>query len=135
MHKQIYVNLPVADLNKSKTFFSELGFTFEPRFTNDKAAAMIIGENIFVMLLDRPFFQGFTAKTIIDAKTHVETLTCLSCESRAEVDEIVMKAVRAGASTPRAVQDYGFMYSHGFDDLDGHTWEFVHMDPDAAGAP
>jgi len=134
MHKQIYVNLPVAELIKSKSFFSQLGFTFEPRFTNDKAAAMIVGENIFVMLLERPFFQGFTAKTIIDARTHVETLTCLSCESRAEVDEIVAKAVRAGATTPRPVQDYGFMYSHGFDDIDGHTWELVHMNPDAAGA-
>ncbi|WP_438392470.1 VOC family protein [Caballeronia sp. DA-9] len=135
MHKQIYVNLPVTDLKKSQAFFSELGFTFEPRFTNDQAAAMIVGENIFVMLLTRPFFQGFTAKMIIDASTHVEALTCLSCESRAEVDEIVAQAVRAGGSTPRPVQDYGFMYSHGFDDIDGHTWEFVHMDPNAAGAP
>jgi predicted lactoylglutathione lyase len=135
MHKQIYVNLPVADLKKSLAFFGALGFNFEPRFTNDRAACLIIGENIYVMLLEHPFFQGFTAKTIIDAKTHVETLTCLSCESRAEVDEIVAKAVRAGATTPRPVQDYGFMYGHGFDDIDGHTWEFMHMDPNAPGAP
>jgi uncharacterized protein len=135
MHKQIFVNLPVLDLKKSQAFFSELGFSFEPRFTNEKAACMIVGENIFAMLLEHSFFQGFTAKTIIDAKTHVETLTCLSCESRAEVDEIVAKAVRAGGTTPRPVQDLGFMYGHGFDDLDGHAWEFVHMDPNAAGAP
>ena len=135
MHKQIFVNLPVVDLKKSQAFFSELGFTFEPKFTNEKAACMIVGENIFAMLLERPFFQGFTAKTIIDAKTHVETLTCLSCESRAEVDELVAKALRAGGTAPRPVQDLGFMYGHGFDDLDGHAWEFVHMDPNAAGAP
>jgi uncharacterized protein len=135
MHKQIFVNLPVVDLKKSQEFFSELGFSFEPKFTNEKAACMIVGENIFAMLLERPFFQGFTAKTIIDAKTHVETLTCLSCESRAEVDEIVAKALRAGGTAPRPVQDLGFMYGHGFDDLDGHAWEFVHMDPNAAGAP
>ncbi len=135
MHKQIFVNLPVVDLKKSQAFFSELGFSFEPRFTNEKAACMIVGENIFAMLLERPFFQGFTAKTIIDAKTHVETLTCLSCESRAEVDELVAKALRAGGTAPRPVQDLGFMYGHGFDDLDGHAWEFVHMDPNAAGAP
>jgi predicted lactoylglutathione lyase len=135
MHKQIFVNLPVLDLKKSQAFFSELGFSFEPRFTNEKAACMIVGEDIFAMLLEHSFFQGFTAKTIIDAKTHVETLTCLSCESRAEVDEIVAKAVRAGGTTPRPVQDLGFMYGHGFDDLDGHAWEFVHMDPNAAGAP
>jgi predicted lactoylglutathione lyase len=135
MHKQIYVNLPVADLKKSRAFFSELGYSFEPRFTNDQAACLIIGENIYAMLLAQPFFQGFTAKTIIDAKTHVETLTCLSCESRAEVDEIVAKAVRAGGTAPRPVQDYGFMYGHGFDDLDGHAWEFMYMDTSAAAAP
>jgi uncharacterized protein len=135
MHKQIFVNLAVEDLQKSRAFFSELGFSFNPKFSNDQGAGMIISENIYAMLLVKPFFQTFTTKTIIDPKEQVETLTCLSCESRAEVDEIVAKAVRAGGKTPRPPQDYGFMYSHGFDDIDGHTWEFVYMDPNAAGAP
>jgi uncharacterized protein len=87
------------------------------------------------MLLVKPFFQTFTAKTLIDPKQQVEALTCLSCESRVEVDEIVAKAVRAGGTVSRPVQDHGFMYGHGFDDLDGHAWEFVYMDPNAAGAP
>jgi predicted lactoylglutathione lyase len=135
MHKQIFVNLAVEDLQKSRAFFSELGFSFNPKFSNDQGAGMIISENIYAMLLVKPFFQTFTTKTIIDPKQQVEAITCLSCESRAEVDEIVAKAVRAGGKTPRPLQDYGFMYSHGFDDIDGHTWEFVYMDPNAAGAP
>jgi predicted lactoylglutathione lyase len=135
MHKQIFVNLAVEDLQKSRAFFSELGFSFNPKFSNDQGAGMIISENIYAMLLVKPFFQTFTTKTIIDPKQQVEAITCLSCESRAEVDEIVAKAVRAGGKTPRPPQDYGFMYSHGFDDIDGHTWEFVYMDPNAAGAP
>jgi predicted lactoylglutathione lyase len=135
MHKQIFVNLAVEDLQKSRAFFGELGFSFNPKFSNDQAACMVISENIYAMLLVKPFFQTFTTKTIIDPKQQVEAITCLSCESRAEVDEIVAKAVRAGGKTPRPPQDYGFMYSHGFDDIDGHTWEFVYMDPNAAGAP
>lgn len=135
MHKQIFVNLAVEDLQKSRAFFSELGFSFNPKFSNDQGAGMIISENIYAMLLVKPFFQTFTTKTIIDPTQQVEAITCLSCESRAEVDEIVAKAVRAGGKTPRPPQDYGFMYSHGFDDIDGHTWEFVYMDPNAAGAP
>ena len=135
MHKQIFVNLAVEDLQKSRAFFGELGFSFNPKFSNDQGAGMIISENIYAMLLVKPFFQTFTTKTIIDPTQQVEAITCLSCESRAEVDEIVAKAVRAGGKTPRPPQDYGFMYSHGFDDIDGHTWEFVYMDPNAAGAP
>jgi uncharacterized protein len=131
MHKQIYVNLAVADLPKARAFFNELGFSFNPTFSNDQGACMVISENIYAMLLTRPFFQTFTTKTIIDSKEQVEALTCLSCESRAEVDEIVAKAVRAGGTTPRPAQDHGFMYGHGFDDLDGHAWEFVYMDPNA----
>jgi predicted lactoylglutathione lyase len=135
MNKQIFVNLAVEDLQKSRAFFGELGFSFNPKFSNDQGACMVISEHIYAMLLVKPFFQTFTTKTIIDPTQQVETLTCLSCESRAEVDEIVVKAVRAGGKTPRPAQDYGFMYSHGFDDIDGHSWEFVYMDPNAAGAP
>jgi predicted lactoylglutathione lyase len=131
MHKQIFINLAVADLPKARAFFNELGFSFNPTFSNDQGACLVLGETIFAMLLVKPFFQTFTSKTIIDPKEQVEALTCLSCESRAEVDEIVAKAVRAGGTTPRPVQDLGFMYGHGFDDLDGHSWEFVYMDPNA----
>lgn len=133
MHKQIYVNLPVADLAKSKAFFGELGFAFEAKYTNDQAACLILGENIYAMLLVKPFFQTFTTRTIVDASTHVETLTCLSCASRAEVDELVAKALRAGGKAPGKPQDYGFMYGHAFDDLDGHTWELMFVDQNAAG--
>ena len=87
----------------------------------------MVGDNLFVMLLAKDFYATFTTKTIADARTTSEVLVCFSCDSREEVDTLVAKAVAAGATTPRPVQDLGFMYSHGFDDLDGHTWEFVHM--------
>ncbi len=135
MHKQIYVNLPVDDLPKSMAFFKALGFGFEARFTNDSAACLVIGDNIYAMLLVKEFFKGFTGKPIANAKESTEVLLCISCDSRAEVDELVAKAVAAGGGAPRAPQDYGFMYSHGFEDVDGHIWELVHMDPNADGAP
>ncbi|GGD51097.1 VOC family protein [Caballeronia grimmiae] len=132
MHKQIFVNLPVRDLKRSMTFFKALGLSFNPAFTNENAACLVIGENLYAMLLTEPFFQTFTEKTLIDAHTHVETLICLSCESRAEVDDVIAKAVAAGGRTPRPPQDHGFMYGHAFEDLDGHIWELVHMAPEAA---
>ena len=131
MHKQIFVNLACNDLPKSKAFFEKLGLAFNPQFTNDMGACLMIGENIFAMLLTRDFFGTFTSKTICDSARQVEVLTALSCESRAEVDDLVAKALAAGGTAPRAVQDLGFMYSHSFDDLDGHTWELVYMDPNA----
>lgn len=128
MTKQIFVNLPVKDLDKSKAFFAALGFSFNPQFTNENATCMVIHEgSIHAMLLVEAFYQTFTAKTIVNAHEATEALICLSCESRAEVDELIAKAVRAGGTTPREPQDHGFMYTHGFDDLDGHTWEFVYM--------
>lgn len=137
MHKQIYVNLPVDDLERSKAFFGALGFHFEPRFTNDKGACMVIGENIYAMLLAKDFFKEFSGKRLCDAQESVEVLICLSCDSRAEVDELVAKALAGGGKAPRKPQDHGFMYGHGFEDIDGHTWELVHMTPEAAanGAP
>jgi predicted lactoylglutathione lyase len=132
MHKQIYVNLPVKDLERSKAFFASLGFTFNPQFSNANGACMIIGENIFAMLLVESFFQTFTKKPISDALKTTEVLTCLSCESRAEVDGLVAKALAAGGKAPNAPQDMDFMYGHGFEDLDGHLWELVHMQ---AGEP
>ena len=127
MHKQIFVNLPVADLQKSITFFKNLGFEFNPQFTNEKGAGMVISESIYAMLLARDFFQTFTAKTIADARKTTEVLVCLSCESRSEVDALVAKAVAAGGTAPRTPLDHGFMYAHGFEDIDGHIWELVHM--------
>ncbi len=128
MNKQIFVNLPVKDLNKSKAFFSALGYTFNPQFTDENAACMIIAEDsIYAMLLMENFFKTFTGKTIANAHEVTEVLTCLSCESREEVDGLVAKAVAAGGKAPRVPQDHGFMYAHGFEDLDGHIWELAYM--------
>ena len=127
MHAQIFVNLPIENMARSQTFFKALGYAFNPEFTNDQGACLVVGDNLFVMLLVKDFYATFTTKTIADARTTSEVLVCFSCDSREEVDTLVAKAVAAGATTPRPVQDLGFMYSHGFDDLDGHTWEFVHM--------
>jgi predicted lactoylglutathione lyase len=128
MNKQIFVNLPVKNLEKSKAFFSALGYTFNPQFTDQNAACMIISEDsIYAMLLAEEFFKTFTAKPIAQAHEVTEVLTCLSCESRQEVDDLVSKAIAAGGKAPRAPQDHGFMYGHGFEDLDGHIWELAYM--------
>ena len=132
MHKQIFVNLAVADLPKSKAFFESLGLAFNPQFTNEQGACLVLGDNIFAMLLVKDFFKTFTGKPLVDPREATEVLLCLSCESRAEVDAIVAKAVAAGGTAPRAPQDHGFMYGHGFEDLDGHIWELSYMDMAAA---
>ena len=129
----IFVNLPVKDLKRSVAFFTALGAEFNPQFTNDNAACMIIGENIHAMLLKHEFFKTFTTRKLCDTSESTEVLICISCESRAEVDALVAKAVAAGATAPRAPQDHGFMYGHGFDDLDGHIWELMYMEPSAPG--
>ena len=127
MATQIYVNLPVKDLDRSVAFFTTLGFTFNPDFTDANATCMIVGENIFVMLLVEKFFQTFTPKPISDATKATEVLVCLSRDSREDVDGMVRKAVAAGGTIHKDSQDHGFMYAHGFTDLDGHIWELVHM--------
>ncbi len=132
MNRQIFVNLPIRDMERSQAFFKLLGFSFNPQFTNDKGACMVVSETIYVMLLVEPFFQTFTKKSIADATKTTEVLICLSCESRAEVDGFVTKALAAGGTAPQPTQEYSFMYSHGFTDLDGHMWELVYMEPDAA---
>jgi predicted lactoylglutathione lyase len=132
MNTQIFVNLPVKDLPKSRAFFESMGYSFNPQFSNDQGACLVISDTIFAMLLTEPFFQTFTKKAIADTRKSTEVLICLSCESRAEVDELVAKAVKAGGTTPNEKQDHGFMYSHSFEDLDGHVWELVYMDPNAA---
>lgn len=127
MHKQIFVNLPIRDMAASKAFFAALGYGFNPDFTNDQGAALVLGENLYAMLLVRDFFASFIDKQVADAHTSTEVLVCLSCDSREQVDTLVAKALAAGGKVPRAPQDHGFMYGHGFEDLDGHIWELVHM--------
>jgi len=129
--QQIFVNLPVKNLERSKAFFAKLGFGFNAQFTNDQGACMVIGDNIFAMLLVESFFKTFTKKPIADATKTTEVIVCLSCESRAKVDELVAKAKAAGGTIPNAPQDHGFMYGHGFEDIDGHIWEVAYMDPKA----
>jgi len=128
MATQIFVNLPVKDLNKSIEFFTSLGYSFNPQFTNEQGASLVISDNIFFMLLTEPFFKSFIKKDIADATRVAETINCISVDSREAVDEMVRKAVAAGATVPNEKQDYGWMYGHGFQDLDGHLWEFAYMD-------
>ena len=127
MATQIFVNLPVRDLPRSVEFFTRLGYTFEPKFTDENATCMIVSEHIFVMLLVEKFFQTFTPKPISDARTSTEVLIALSADSREHIDALVAKALAAGGKTPMEARDYGFMYQHGFEDLDGHLWELVYM--------
>jgi uncharacterized protein len=131
MPRKIFVNLPIQDMARSRAFFEGLGFSFNPQFTNDQGACMVLSDDGYVMLLVQPFFQTFTPKRIADAKETSEVLVCLSCESRDEVDQLVRKALGAGGRSPRPPQDMGFMYSQAFEDLDGHIWELVWMDPAA----
>jgi uncharacterized protein len=132
MFRQIFVNLPVSDLQRAQAFFTALGLSFNPQFTNEQGACLEIAENIYAMLLVEPFFQGFTKLPIADARKCTEVLIALSCDSRADVDALVAKAVAAGATTPNTPTDHGFMYQSGFADLDGHQWEVFWMDASAA---
>jgi len=129
MSKKIFINLPVKDLKKSMDFFSKLGFTFNAQFTDETAACMIISEDIYVMLLTESKFKTFTPKQICDTIKSTEVLVCLSSASRNEVNEMVRKAVAAGGTTYKEPEDHGFMYGHGFQDLDGHIWELAFMEP------
>jgi predicted lactoylglutathione lyase len=130
--RKIFVNLAVRDLARSMDFFNKLGFRFNPQFTDDKAACMIISDEAFVMLLSEPFFRTFTKRQLCDTGSHTEGLFALSCESRAEVDEMVNNAVAAGGKHAMDPMDHGFMYGWSFYDLDGHHWEVMWMDPKAS---
>jgi predicted lactoylglutathione lyase len=132
MATQIFVNLPVKNLDKSVAFFTRLGFSFNPQFTDETATCMIVSQDIFVMLLTEAKFRTFTPNEICDARNSTEVLVCLSAESRQDVDDRVRKAVAAGGNTYNEPQDHGFMYGHGFQDLDGHIWELFYMEPGAA---
>ena len=133
MAKQIFVNLPVKDLKKSIEFFSNLGFSFNPQFTDKNATCMIIGENIYVMLLVEKFFAAFTKKEIVNAKNQTEVIIAIDAQSRKAVDEMIKKAEKSGGKEPRAAQDHGWMYSRAFEDLDGHIWEIGYMDTSLLG--
>lgn len=131
MATKIFVNLPVRDLDKSVAFFTGLGFTFNPQFTDENATCMIIGEDIFVMLLVEKYFKTFTKKEIADTKKSTEVIIALSADSREKVDELADKALAAGGKKSLDPQDHGFMYQRSFQDLDGHLWELTYMDMSA----
>ena len=128
MIKQIYINLPVKDLNRSVEFFTKLGFSFNAQFTDKNATCMIIGENIFAMLLVEKFFQTFTKKEIVSADKTTEVINAMAVESREAVDEMAQKAVEAGGVEYRPAEDHGWMYGRAFADLDGHQWEVFYQD-------
>ena len=129
--RKLFVNLAVRDLDPSKEFFAALGFGFDPQFTDENAACMILSEEAFVMLLAEPFFKTFTLRELCDTTRHTEGLFALSCESRAEVDQLVKNAIAAGGEHAMDPQDHRFMYGWSFYDLDGHHWEVMWMDPAA----
>jgi predicted lactoylglutathione lyase len=133
--RKIFVNLAVRDLERSKDFFAKLGFAFNPQFTDDKAACMVVSQEAYVMLLKEPFFRTFTRKEICDTRRHTEGLFAVSCDSRGEVDEMVRKAVANGGHHAMAPIDHGFMYGSSFYDPDGHHWEVLWMDPAAIEKP
>ena len=126
---KIFVNLPAKDLTRSKDFFAKLGFSFNAQFTDETAACMVVSEHAYVMLLTYAKFKVFAPNAVADANKSTEVLVALSCENRGQVDDLVAKAVAAGGRTYNKPQDYGFMYGHGFQDLDGHVWEVFYMDP------
>lgn len=129
--QMIFVNLAVNDLDASKKFFTQLGYSINPQFSDDNAASVVISDTIVAMLLTKPFYSTFTKKEIADATTTSEVLIALSAPSREKVDELVDAAIALGGSPSGETQDHGFMYGRSFDDLDGHTWEVVWMDPSA----
>jgi len=126
--QKVFINLPVRDLAASTRFFEALGYRFNPAFTNDDAACMVVSQTIFVMLLTMPFFQQFSVKPVADAQAGTEVITCLSAQSREAVDAMLEKALAAGAGEPQPARDLGFMYQRGFQDLDGHLWEIAWME-------
>jgi uncharacterized protein len=128
MVKNIFINLPVKDLARTEKFFTQLGFTFNPQFSDDQAKCLVIGDNIFAMLLQEEFFKTFTKKEICDAHTYTEVLIAIDAASKEEVIELVNKAKQAGGTIYAEPTDHEWMYQHSFADPDGHQWEVVYMD-------
>ncbi|MFV8367911.1 VOC family protein [Flavobacterium sp. XS1P27] len=131
MASKIFINLAVKDLKKSIDFFTKLGFSFNPQFTDEQATCMIVGDNIFAMLVIEQRFKDFTKKEICNAHKNTEVLIAIDTDSREKVDEMVKTAVDAGGSIYMEPQDHGWMYGHSFADLDGHQWEIMYMDESA----
>ncbi len=129
--RKIFVNLAVEDLDRSVDYFTKLGFTFDPRFTDESATCMIVSDDAFVMLLIKSRFQDFTKKQLADPSAQTEAIVALSADSRAEVDSFADKALGAGGSPANDPYDMDFMYGRSFNDPDGHLWEIVWMDPSA----
>ncbi|MDD4989293.1 MAG: glyoxalase [Candidatus Pacebacteria bacterium] len=129
MSTKIFVNLPVKDLQKTMTFWKSLVYSFNKQFTDDKAACLVIAEDIYVMFLVEVFFKTFIKKEIADASKVTESIIALSSESREKVDELIEKAYKAGGISYIEPQEMGFMYSRSFQDIDGHLWEILWMDP------
>jgi predicted lactoylglutathione lyase len=126
---KIFVNLPVRDLQRSVDFFTALGYSFNAQFTDETATSMTVSEDIIVMLLVEARFKDFITKQICDTSTHAEAILGLSADSRDAVDELVDKALAAGGKPSGEPADHGFMYGRGFEDLDGHLWSIIWMDP------
>ncbi|QKJ31257.1 VOC family protein [Mucilaginibacter mali] len=133
MATQIFVNLPVKDLSKTIAFFEGLGYSFNPQFTNELAGCMVVSDTIYFMMVTEGFFQTFTNKPISDATKATEVLNCVSVESREKADELYDKAIAGGGQPSKEPTDYGWMYGRSFQDLDGHQWEVMYLDP--AGPP
>lgn len=129
MISNIFINLPVKDLEKSKAFFVAIGGTVNRQFTDETASSIVLGGNIFAMLLTHAKFKEFTSKEIVDARKSQEVIIALGAASKDEVNRIVEAAVKAGGKEFKETQDYGFMYMRVFEDLDGHHWEVAFMDP------
>lgn len=130
MHTTIFVNLPVADVNRSRAFFTDLGYAVNEQFSDERALSLVLGENIVAMLLQRDYFGSFHPVQTADATAVKECLICLDAPSRAAVDDLVDRAIAAGGK-PGDTDDHGFMYGRSYDDLDGHSWQIMWMDPAA----
>ncbi len=128
MIKQIFVNLPVKDLEKTKEFWGKLGFTFNAQFSDQKAASLVLGENIYAMLITEPYYKTFIKKEIADSSKVSEVINAVSVETKERVDKLYDQAIEAGALSYKDADDYGWMYSRAFQDLDGHLWEILYMD-------
>ena len=127
MKKQLAITLPVRDLARSQAFFTALGFSFNPQFSSEQGSGMNISEDIFVMLVKEAFFGTLTKKPMADPRSSTIALLCLFCDSREEVDAMAARAQSLGATLPEDPEDHGFMYQHGFEDLDGHMWALTYI--------
>ena len=131
METKVFINFAVKDLQKSIAFFTKIGYTFNPKFTDESGTCMIISQHIYAMLLTEPRFKDFTNKEVADAKKTIEVMNSFSCESRDAVDAIFQKGIDAGGNESAPTQDHGFMYGREFEDLDGHIWSYFWMDASA----